>query len=163
MSSLQLKLFGAGLLSLSGLLSGYLYARRLRVRRDFLSRLQEFLCALSTAVRYRGEDIFTLVNSSGELFHLSNSGSASFFQEWRDQCAALCRSFRLTRRDMELLEGLGKGLGTTDAQGQLKHIELYRALFEKQREAAFEEAAQKSKLYKALGLFAGVSVSLVIM
>lgn len=163
MNALPLKLLGAVLLSFSGLLTGFLYARRLKVRRDFLTQLEAFLCALSTAVRYRGEDIFTLVNSSGELFHLTQKASASFVEEWRSQCRVLCRDFRLTSRDMELLEGLGSGLGATDAQGQLKHIELYRALFKRQREAAYEEAAQKSKLYKVLGLFAGVSVSLVMM
>ncbi len=159
-----LKTGGAVLLALSGLGGGWLFARRLRLRRDFLTAFLTFLSQLATALRYRRDAVYTLVNSSGELFEIPPSDfTLPFAEAWDKQLHTLPAKWKLRARDMELLRDFGARLGTTDTQGQLEHIALYQALFQKQLAQAREDITQKARLYQALGLFIGVSAALTLL
>ncbi len=162
MSALPLKLIGAALLSLAGILAGFLFARRLTARKRFFGEFSAFLTALKTALRYRGEDIFTLVNQSGGLFAVSEGG-CSFEQAWEAALKTLPKRWCLNEGDMALLRDFGAGLGKTDAAGQLAHIEWYMAACEKQRQEADGDVRQKARLYKTLGMFAGVSAAILFL
>ncbi len=65
--------------------------------------------------------------------------------------------------DRENLRAFTEGLGVSGTQGQLEHLELYMALTEERLKEAKEECSQKRKLYVALGLFAGLTVCIVIL
>lgn len=159
---MPLKLCGAMLLAAAGFGAGRLYVRRLRLRRDFLTELLLFLSNLATAVRYQNEDIFSLIQASGDLFQLHGESTASFCEVWHSEVMQLSFRWRINARDVKLLEAFGKRLGTTDTQGQLSHIELYRSLFQKQLTQAKNELEQKAKLYQTLGLFAGIAAALTL-
>lgn len=161
---MPLKIIGALAVALSGLLFGRFRAGRLAVRRDFLKELSVFFSALSTALRYKNDDIFNLVSSSGELFcSIQLSGSEPFEDAWRSVTRGFQRKYALTSQDLALLGEFGAQLGKTDTEGQLSHIELYQTLFSKQLALAQEEVDSKSKLYQTLGLFAGVSAAIVLV
>ncbi len=160
---MPLKIIGALLLAAAGLGFGCARARRLAERQEFLGRVLTFISCLSTELRYRNDDIFSLVNSCGELFRVSQSGSTPFYSSWLDCIGKLRRRWSLTPRDAELLDELGSRLGTTDPEGQLTHLAHYNALFERQLAEAREQAEQKTKLYKTLGLFAGVSAAIMLL
>ncbi len=160
---MPLKIIGAFLLAAAGFGFGCAPARRLAARREFLRRALTFISCLSTELRYRNDDIFSLVNSCGELFQVSQSGSSPFYSSWRACIGRLRFRWSLTPRDTELLDELGSRLGTTDSEGQLTHLEHYRALFERQLAEARSDAEQKTKLYKTLGLFVGVSAAIMLL
>lgn len=160
---MPLKIIGAFLLLAAGLGFGCTRARRLTQRREFLGRVLTFISCLSTELRYRNDDIFSLVNSCGELFQVSQIGSSPFYSSWRARIGKLRRRWSLTPRDTELLDELGSRLGTTDSEGQLTHLAHYKALFERQLAEARADAEQKTKLYKTLGLFAGVSAAIMLL
>ena len=161
---MPLKIFGAALISLSGFLMGCVYVQRLKLRRDFLREFSVFLSSLSTAVRYRSADIAVLVNSCGELFSFPEDDySQPFSKMWQITIADFQKRWRLNGTDMALLREFGDGLGTTDVEGQLSHIALYQGMFSKQQSGAEDDILQKSKLYKSLGLLAGVSAALMFL
>ena len=163
-SALPLKIAGALAVALSGLLFGRFRARRLAVRRDFLKELLVFLSALSTSLRYKSDDIFRLVSSSGELFSaISNYSGESFENAWKNVIGDFRSRYSLSAQDQSLLCEFGAQLGKTDTEGQLSHIELYQALFSKQLALAEEDVKSKSKLYQTMGLFAGVSAAIVLV
>ena len=138
---MPLKIFGAALISLSGFLMGCVYA-----------------------VRYRSADIAVLVISCGELFSFPEDDySQPFSKMWQITIADFQKRWRLNGTDMALLRDFGDGLGTTDVEGQLSHIALYQGMFSKQQSGAEDDILQKSKLYKSLGLFAGVSAALMFL
>ena len=161
MTALPLRIAGAALLAFSGFLGGCYYSRRLFVRLRFLDDFGVFISNLETAIRYRSADIFTLVNSSQELFKLPDG--VALETAWEQGTTGFPKRFCLSSRDTELLREFGSRLGKTDAEGQLMHLELYRTLFLKQRALAEEDIKNKSKLYKTMGLFAGVSAALMII
>ena len=162
-SGVPLKLFGAALLVLAGIGGGWLYARQLTVRRSFLTSFLTFLSNLATGLRYRGERMELLINSSGELFSLPvGNREQSVAEVWSAQISNFPKKWRLTAQDMTLLEEFGAKLGSTDTEGQLAHISLYQALFQKQLGEAERDVKQKAKLYQTLGLFIGVSAALMM-
>ena len=164
MSALWLKVCGAFLLSAAGILTGFLFARRLAVRRRFFREFSAFLTALKTALRYRNEDIFTLVNQSGELFHVAQScGGQPFEAAWKGAIADFPKRWCLNAGDMALLRDFGAGLGKTDLEGQAAHIEWYMSACEKRRQEADGDVRQKARLYKTLGMFAGVSAAILFL
>ncbi len=161
---MPLKILGAALISFSGFSIGCMYVQRLKLRLDFLREFSVFLSSLSTAVRYRNADIAVLVNSCGELFSFPESDySRPFSQMWQSSIADFKKRWRLSEADMALLKEFGEELGTTDVEGQLSHITLYQGLFSKQQSGAEDDIIQKSKLYKSLGLFGGVSAALMFL
>lgn len=88
---------------------------------------------------------------------------ASFFEAWQNALMQLPHSMGLSKEDIRLLTDFGQGLGTTDVEGQLAHCELYKTMFSSRLKQAREEKEKKVKLYRMLGLFSGVAVSLLIL
>ena len=152
------------MLALAGLATGWLRCERLIARRNFLRAFIRFLNTLSTALRYSGEDIFTLVTQSADFLEMNAAEpSKPFAAVWADAVKPLSRRYALHRQDTELLTAFGERLGTTDLEGQLSHLELYRTLFAKQETKAEDDIGKKSKLYKAMGLFVGVSAAIMLV
>ncbi|MEE0957112.1 MAG: stage III sporulation protein AB [Ruminococcus sp.] len=161
-----LKLCGCIAFTLAGLTAGLLRSKSLYARRQFLRSFMVFLQTLATMLRYRAEDIFTLVQSASKSASLQSAQPEEhldFAQWWLRQTEAMQPPNALQNSDKELLSAFGSQLGASDTEGQLRHIELYQTLFAKQLKQAEETLAQKSRLYRTLGLFGGLSVGIVLL
>ena len=159
-----MKLLGAVLLVASGLLAGLAGAARLKRRARLLLDLKTLLQASQTGIRYAAESLAGLVleNQTSRFCRLAERDS----QFLSDPAGALERAGRALLQepgDVELYLGFVRGLGVSDTQGQLEHIALYRALLEPRLEQAQADAAQKSRLLVALGLFGGITLSLLLL
>lgn len=159
------KLSGACLVLLCCTLSGFYFSLRLRTRLNFLYSVTEFLTRLQTNIRYFGDDVFMLIQISAPM------ALAPYFKEsnlpfniyWQKAAEELSKSFNLTREDYKSLVEFGRLLGTTDVEGQLSHIEIYKALFSAERDSFEKDCKIKSRLYKTLGFFAGAVLVLFII
>ncbi len=161
---MPLKLFGALLLSAAGLAAGCRRAAALNRRRRFWTQFLAFISRLETGLRYRNTSLYILVNSSGELFKIPEEKKEKPFEEnWRELISPLTVRFSLSGEDRAMLERFGERLGKTDLEGQLSHLALYSSLAEKQLGSAEEDVKGKAKLYRTLGLFAGVSAAIMMM
>ena len=76
--------------------------------------------------------------------------------------SALCQENTLTPSDREWLAAFGEGLGKTGQEGQAVHITLYRKRLENCLEEAEAAKHTKTKLYRNLGLLAGLAAALLI-
>lgn len=165
---LVLKLIGGALLILSTFSVGYYKSKCLYNRRDFLKSFLVFISVLSTNIRYNSDDIFTVINISAEnsnLFFLkiNDDYNKTFCEIWNEIVLNVPRQCSLKKSDKELLLEFGSQLGKTDVDGQLKHLELYKSIFEKQFSDSQEEISQKSKLYKTMGFFVGATATLMMI
>jgi stage III sporulation protein AB len=164
--SLLFKIAGALLLLVSGTLLGFLLSSKLNQRKNFLRAFQGFLSALETNIRYRGEDIITLIkisSSSDTLDFFMDNNSGDFMDYWSSSISSIPKSYGLTLEDLNLLNDFGSLLGTTDIDGQINHIALYKTFFDTQLKKAENDYLTKGKLYKLLGFFAGAVVSLILI
>lgn len=127
-----------------------------------------FLNSLATNIRYNSDDIFTIVSAcagSAELkcFLISGNNIIPFESVWNKCISEIPKSYSLCKTDVDLLCEFGSQLGKTDIEGQLKHIELYKELFEKQLYNAEDDIIKKSKLYKTMGFFVGTAAALMMI
>lgn len=141
------------------------------MRASFFEQTVGFLTDLQTQMRFCGDSLPVLLRTgTGKLLQPllascaqeMESGS-SFFESWQKALMLVPRSMGLSREDVRLLADFGQGLGTTDVEGQLAHCELYKTMFSSRLRQAREEKEKKVKLYRMLGLFSGVAVSLLIL
>ncbi|MDR0991311.1 MAG: stage III sporulation protein AB [Ruminococcus sp.] len=61
----------------------------------------------------------------------------------------------LSVADIKLIENIGRNLGTTDIEGQVASLALYKNEAETAYKTAEAEAAKKAKLYTSMGILAG--------
>ena len=151
---------------LTGTAAGWSCAVRLKRRRDFLLRLRGFLSAMTTGLRYRNADIFTLTAQSARQAGLplvAESADKPFAQEWERVVSRIPRSFSLREEDVSLLLRFGAQLGKTDLDGQLRHLSLTASELEALITESEDAMSRKSKLYKTLGFFAGASTAILLM
>ena len=97
------------------------------------------------------------------MFEISDETGTPFYRIWSERVNAIPAKFGLKKGDAALLLEFGEQLGKTDVDGQLKHLELYEALFKKQLTDAENEINKKSKLYKTMGFFVGTAAALMII
>lgn len=159
---MSLRLLGGALLALAGFGAGSLLVRRLDGRRRFFASFLSFVNLLATRLRFSGEDIYRTVNLSAAeagLKAFAVDAALPFSQAWEAAVAAL----RLREEDTSLLCEFGSQLGKTDLEGQLSHLALYETIVQKRLHACEEEYAQKSRVYRAVGLFAGTAAALLLI
>ena len=139
-------------------------SHRLKTRCEFLTAFLDFLCNLEANIRFFGDDIFSLIDKSVNntlLDAFRQNSSAKEF--WNNSLRQIPTSFGLKKDDYNLLKDFGAMLGTTDIEGQINHISLYKNLFELQLKKADKEFNSKSKLYKVISFYAGSAIVLMII
>ena len=162
-----IKLLGCLLIASAGFFTGCVLTQRLKNRREFYDKFNVFISLLQTQIRYNSADIFTLVISSAkgsglEIIEKPES-SVSFTVFWENTVNALPKKYCLNNSDKELLLEFGSALGSTDIDGQLKHLELYSKIFQNRLNECETALKDKSRVYRALGLFGGISTAIIIL
>lgn len=149
---MSVKLLGLLLVFLFFTLIGFYQSYKLTRRRNNLGEILLFLNRMETNIRYRNDDIFTLVFEFAEdiLVPLKNAVDIEGYNKE-------IQSLPLEKQDKTLLIKFFSGLGSTDIEGQLSHIKLYTEFFNEQYEKSKEDIIKKSKLYRMLGLFSGLA------
>ena len=69
----------------------------------------------------------------------------------------------MTKEDLKVLENFEKLLGKTSIEGQLSEIELLEKFIDKQIENAEEERKKNEKLYRNLGVIAGLAIAIILI
>jgi len=167
---LFVKYLGCIMMIISTTAVGFFCSSTLNQRRIFLAEFLVFLNTLKTYIRFNSAEIHELVSScavSDILFCFKEipkpKNGESFYSLWGKAVKSIHKNIGLTKEDKKLLMDFGAELGSTDIEGQLNHIEMYYTLFQMACKDAVENVAKKSKLYKMLGLFSGMAVSLIII
>ena len=81
-------------------------------------------------------------------------------------CAALQNSGSILlseKNDKKLYSEFISGLGLSDIENQMNHIKLYEALVSQHLQEACDDYIRRSKLYVSLGLFGGITLSMLIL
>ena len=72
-------------------------------------------------------------------------------------------NLNITNEDKNVLYQLGKMLGKTDKDGQISQIDMALTFLDKQIEIAEEEKQKNAKLYKSLGVIAGMGIIIILL
>jgi len=87
----------------------------------------------------------------------------SFRDLWDEEIERSLGKSTLRREELEKLKRLGEGLGYLDLEMQLATIELYLEQLEEDISKAGQELHTKQKLYRSLGMAAGVFLVILLV
>lgn len=159
-----MKLLGAVLVLGAGALWGWDRARRLGERERLLLDWKRLIQRLNTEIGYTARPLAQLLLREGasSRFCREAAGDPAFAAD--PQRALGAAGERLLERpgDRELFRAFAQGLGASGVEGQLEHLALCQGLLGPILEEAREEREKKSKLYLALGAFAGIALCLAL-
>ncbi len=144
-------------------------SHKLALRVEKLERFLIFITSAGAEVRYSAAPVDEIVAKHGAgLDFLSycikyGRDGSSFGEAWISAVKSEAENEGFSAKDCELLLGFGEGFGTSDTNGQISHCRLYSQLAAENLKNAKDEQARKSRLYQMLGIFAGISLSLLLI
>ncbi len=151
---LLVKLIGALFLCVTGFLSGKTFVDKLKRRSDALSWHYKAIGKIGTYIGGTAKELEDIIKSiSGYSFYLTLSSPFS----------VNVNTDSLKISDVNLLTEFFGSLGEGEIEAEVARCKMYSNLLKEAHESARREYLEKSKLYKMLGLFAGLTISIVIM
>ena len=153
--------------SLIGILISKKYSNRVNELKEFKNALNIF----KTKIRYTYEPIPEIFM---EISKNVNSNISDVFKLAADKMNILTageawnmalkfEELNINQEDITVLNNLGKLLGKTDLQGQLNTIEMTSDFLDEQIKKAEIQKDKNEKLYRTLGMIAGLSIVIILM
>lgn len=147
-------------------------AEKLSKRVYFLEQYISFINDINTQIRFTMQPIENIIKncSSSNLFlNFINTidkkikKNNSFSKAWVSSIYILKDKFFLKESEINLVKKFGEGLGVSDILGQQAHCQMNLNFAKEALNLARDEKNKKGKLYKVLGVSAGVCVALIII
>lgn len=158
-----MRLLGCLLVAGSGLAWGLYKAHGLAARERALGELQKMLQGFAAGIRYAACPLADLVRQGESPFCREAAARAVFPQDPRRALLQAGEQLLTRQGDREFYRGFVEGLGKSDAQGQLGHIQLHEAMLGHIQEEARQERAGRARLYVSLGLSGGLALCLLLL
>lgn len=147
-------------------------AEKLKKRVYFLEQYISFISDINTQIRFTMQPIENIIKtcSSSNVFldfieaiDKKIKKNISFKSAWESSIYILKDKFYLKENEINLVKKFGVGLGISDIDGQQAHCKVNLNFAKEALSLAKDEKNKKEKLYKVLGVSAGVCVALIII
>lgn len=164
------KIIGMIVIVISTSMIGISCSEKLKKRAGELGLVCHMIEEMSILIRYKALTVYELIENLKKnsmlctlpfLNEFKADNGLPFKTSWEENVVNI-HTF-MNDGDIKLLKTLGGTLGTSDIDGQLQSLEVYKAdfkLLEKEAIAAYEK---KAKLYRSLGLLCGMFVSIMLI
>jgi stage III sporulation protein AB len=133
------------------------------MREESLRELTRALQEMSLLIRHRAlpvRDLFTELSRYEFFSKISEFGDLDFREEWVEVTDTLTE---LTESERKIIKSIGLSLGTSDVEGQLSMLEVNAQLLTKHGDEAHEQYLKKGRLYRSIGVLAGLFVAILII
>ncbi|MGE5474131.1 MAG: stage III sporulation protein AB [Ignavibacteriales bacterium] len=121
-----------------------------------LSTLPEAFIKISLLIDEKTSKVFSLAAENMQ------ENRMNAFLAWKFALEEKKVLFSLNNEDFSILESLGGSLGNADAENQVKNIKLVVERLKSQERKAEEERAKNGKLLKNMGIFAGLTLVIIL-
>ncbi len=166
---MYIRAFAVIFLILAGASCGINGSEKLKKRRDICLEIEKMLRICENLIRSSGADVYCMMTRlRSEMNRLpfldSLSGSyapgSDFHVEWKN---AVTKCTELAEDEQQLLIDFGNTLGTCDTEGQLRAIAAYGEAAGELYSRRSSEYASKGRLYRSLGLLAGITLGIIVI
>ncbi len=168
---LLMKFVGGVFVIVCGTLCG-VYASRIVYRRvKFMEQYLMFLANVRACISYTAASADEILHSENaqplikpilsDAAALFNSGQP-FEKAWRKALSSNTAQMLVAKSDRELVMSFGDGFGTSDVQGELEKLDLCFHLAEQRRNEMRSELESKRRIYRIVGMFVGVVITVLI-
>lgn len=144
----MLRIIGALMTAIPFISIGLIKSLNLNLRARQANLAYNFFLEIKEAIRYTGAETDSIIE---QLLI-------------RPEYTSLNKEFSaLKKQDSEMLQKALLGIGKTDTYGQLKYIDSILQRLKGIINSAEKDCNEKAKLYRMLGVCAGVAVAIIIM
>ena len=160
----------AGIFGLSTAI-GFLISKSYQNRVEELKEFKNVLNIMKTKIRFTYEPLLEIFKqiakdneSEVEKIFVKMSNQLAYYQakEVWENCIQDA-DISIKQEDKDVLKKLGKLLGQTDVDGQVSEIEVTEGFLDMQIEKAEEEKKKNQKIYKTLGVVAGLVFVIILI
>ena len=170
----MIKLTGCALIFISCCLMGFMKASSYKERSRELESILELVKLMELEISYKKEPLAKTFQKSASLKScwfsevLQSSGEAlskqrPLHEAWQKSITAHCAGSPLQQQDIEILKDLALGLGRSDTAGQSKVLEPVMTRLQQQLRYAGEQEMKQGRMYRGLGIAAGVVIVILIL
>ncbi len=166
-----IKLIGMLIITASTTLTGIYASNQLLERKKRIQVMILMIDRVASLIEFRAlktGDILQTIASDNSFeslgflktaYELHKQGS-SFYQSWNQ---AVLSDDTCGEEEKQQLITLGNSLGTSNIKGQLSMLKIYRQNMENIFNTFSQESMNKGKLYRSLGILAGVFISVMLV
>lgn len=167
----MIRIMGILLIFLTSTVLGMFLSNNIKNKRERLVKERKMLEEISIMIRFNSltlkEIIYELENE--ELFcdfkflkilKLMLDKPISFPEAWEQ---AIKKDDIISESEKKVLIELGFNLGTTDIDGQLSTLNIYKIRLDKMIEEESEKYRVKGKMYRSLGIMFGAMIGILIV
>lgn len=147
----MIKFLGIAILFFVSCFLGFYKANLLTLRQKKLLEICFFIEIAISKIRLQ-EEMSQIIKDYGK--------KAGFFQK---DLAFLINEEYLNANDISLVNTFLEGLGMGDSVAEIKRCETYMELFKQEHKKAEAKTKERAALYKKLGVFLGILVSIVLI
>lgn len=150
--------------------SGLAMSDRIKCTRNRFEKERKMLEEISVMIRFSSltlREIADELNRSDTYSEIgfvrllvSKAEQTCFPKAWKE---SVLGDRNLTESERKLFLELGESLGTTDAEGQLSTIDIYKARLDDMIEQESEKYRVKGKMYRSLGIMFGAMIGILII
>lgn len=156
-------------------LLGFIFANTYVERTKLLNALLSTIQMLETEIVYGATPLPILMEKVGskskaeirKIFlstaDLLNKNQGQTFEEvWYYSVIKETKDTSFSKEDVDLLLSLGKNLGISNSEDQMKHIRLVQEELKRYYELALIEQGKNVKLFKNLGFLLGITIVIIL-
>ncbi|WP_295090768.1 stage III sporulation protein AB [Ruminococcus sp.] len=153
---------------LCGVFWGMNSSEKLRIRGDICSEIEKMLRLCEYSIRVCDADVYGIITKLKASDYLllaflnelpeNYDENGDFHSKWRSAVLE-CQAFLPEERN--LLLDVGNFLGTSDTECQLRTLAVYQERAQELFKLRTTEYRVKGRLYRSLGLLAGVTVGII--
>jgi len=166
-----IKMMGAVMIIAGGGLYGAVRAGRLKKRHRGLVLVDTALSSMANEINYSDDCIDDVMRNAAKISGIKEifdscatlSNKMPISKRWNEAVKMDSKKLNLNKSDCEIISMLGGELGMTDREGQFKNIEHIRLLLSKQIDDAHEQYLKEAKLFRSLGITAGIFLAILLM
>lgn len=163
----MVKILGAAMTGFACAYFGFRMSTALRTRLRSLGDIADSLELLEGEILFSANRLKKALLQTGKssIFTLaaekmeSANAEGAWTEAVNEQKAKLC----LTEADSKTLLMLGKSIGKTDAENQIKNIRYVKTLIAAQKEQAAEEYSRYGRLYRNGGILVGLMAVIILI
>lgn len=173
---LFIRVFGVGLILFSSTAIGLLCASRLKERIEELENIRKLLLMLRGEIKYSHSTLSEAFGSIGKRLkppygelllktaeQMDSMQGQTLAQIWEGCVADYLKESVLLKEDREKVIHLGSQLGYLDTEMQISTIELYLEQVQEEIKNAQENFKRNGKLYRMMGVMAGVFLVILML
>ena len=167
----MIRVIGAGLIFLAVSGFGLSLSDRLKKRCERLDAYISMLVDMTSMIRWNELTVKQIAETLSERKELAGICFLKPLSELCERGVPFPKAWKtsvdgdksITSEEKKLLYEIGATLGSTDKQGQLSAMELYRERLERMLSEQREKYAVKGRMYRSLGITAGAMIGIIMI